>query len=179
MKFVSTTCLMLFVCVGYFGMTSFKPATKSSTLFDNEYDAQFISTQQTGANYEWVWSVSNPNYGNGLNGTMQNLSHWSLAISDMITINDIVSVAYSLDGINWTSLPVSFAIDKSQECYLGTVLKFDYGTSGTAPTYYKLVVNRDLPTGYSTTNFKSGQRTGCYNGTVLGIGTPIDDGTEK
>ena len=171
---------MLFVCVGYFGMTSFKPVTKSSALFDNEYDAQFISTQQTGANYEWVWSVANPNYGNGTNGTMQNLSHWSLAISDMITINDIVSVAYSLDGINWTSLPVSFAIDKSQECYLGTVLKFDYGTSGTAPTYYKLVVNRDLPTGYSTTNFKSGQRTGCYNGTVMGIGEPpIEEGTEK
>ena len=64
--------------------------------------------------------------------------------------------------------------------YLGAVLKFDHGTSGTAPTYYKLVVNRDLPIGYSTTNFKSGQRTGCYNGTVLGIGEPpLEEGTEK
>jgi hypothetical protein len=179
MKLVSTSFLMLFAFVGYFGMTSFKPATVNSSLFVGEYDAQFVSTQPTGANYEWVWSVTNPNPGNGTNGTMQNLSHWSLAISDMITVNDIVSVAYSTDGINWSSLPVSFAIDKSQECYTGTVLKFDRGTIGGAPTYYKLVVNRDLPMGYSTTNFKSGQRTGCYNGTVMGIGEPIDDGTEK
>ena len=33
---------MLFVFVGYFGMTSFKPATKSSSLFVGEYDAQYV-----------------------------------------------------------------------------------------------------------------------------------------
>jgi hypothetical protein len=175
MKSVFTFVFLTFVL----GMTAFRPAPETvkptKHFYSGEYNAQLVSTQGTGANYEWVWTVTNPNPGNGTNGTLQNLSHWSLAISDRITLNDIVEVAYSTDGQTWISLPVSLAIDKSQECYLGTVLKFDYGTSGGAPTWYKLVVNKDFPTGYSTANFKSGSKTGCYNSDVMGIGTPVDD----
>lgn len=175
MKLTFTFFCICFAIAGTFGILSFKPETKSKTIV-GEYDAQLVSSQQVGANYEWVWSVTNLNPGNGTDGTMQNLSHWSLAISDLVTLQDIVSVAYSTDGINWTNLPVSFAIDKSQECYQGTVLKFDHGTSGSAPMYYQLVVNKEFTTGYATANFKSGNTTGCYNGTVMGIGVPSDDG---
>lgn len=175
---MKTTFTFFCICLafaGTFGILSFRPQAKSE-ITTAEYDAQLVSSQQVGLNYEWVWSVTNPNPGNGNNGTLQNLSHWSLAISDLVTLQDIVSVAYSNDGVNWINLPVSFAIDKSQECYRGTVLKFDHGTSGTAPTYYQLVVNRELTTGYTMANFKSGNNTGCYNGTVLGIGVPLDEG---
>jgi len=165
--------LIAVAIAGIFGLTAFKPVSKTSSFFAGEYNAQLVSHTQVGANYEWMWTVTNPNPGNGTNGTMQNLSHWSLAISDMVTDNDLVQVAYSTDGITWSDLPAHFAIDKSQECYAGTVLKFDYGTTGGAPTYYKLVVNKDFPEGPSTANFKSGSKTGCYNGTVMGIG--LDD----
>lgn len=158
------------------GILSFK---SKPPKFSATYNAQLVSTQQMGLNYEWVWSVANPNPGNGTNGTLQNLSHWSLAISDLITAQNIVGVAYSTDGINWVPLPVHFAIDKSQECYKGTVLKFDYGTTGSAPTYYQLVVNQEFPTGFSLANFKSGNKTGCYNAPVMGIGTPAGDGIDR
>jgi hypothetical protein len=172
--FTFFTCLI----IAGIGILSFRPATESKPTA-NEYNAQLISTQQVGTNYEWVWSVTNPNPGNGTNGTMQDLSHWSLAISNLVSLQDIVSVAYSTDGINWISLPVSFAIDKSQECYQGTVLKFDHGTTGGDPMYYQLVVNKEFTTGYTTANFKSGSKTGCYNGAVLGIGVPTDDGSGR
>jgi hypothetical protein len=176
LTFTFFACLII---TGSFGILSFRPETKSK-MTAGEYNAQLISSQQAGTNYEWVWSVTNPNPGNGTNGTLQNLSHWSLAISDLVALQDIVSVAYSTDGINWVSLPVSFAIDKSQECYRGTVLKFDHGTSGSEPMYYQLVLNKDFTTGYTTANFKSGNTTGCYNGTVLGIGAPSGgDGTSR
>ncbi|MFL5809510.1 MAG: hypothetical protein ACJ749_08305 [Flavisolibacter sp.] len=174
MKQISTLCLIAIAIVGFFGLTAFKPLTKTSSIYVGEYNAQLISHQPTGGNYEWVWTVTNPNPGNGSNGTMQNLSHWSLAISDMVTDNDLVQVAYSTDGITWTDLPAHFAIDKSQECYTGTVLKFDYGTTGGAPTYYKLVVDKDFSEGLSTANFKSGSKTGCYNSIVTGIGEDPD-----
>lgn len=163
------------VAVGYVGLSSFtkQPVSKK---FVNEYNAQLVSHQQTGSTYEWVWTVTNPNPGNGLNGTMQNLSHWSLAISDLVSLQDIVSVSYSTDGINYMPLPVALAIDKSQECYRGTVLKFDQGTTGSAPTYYKLELNRDFGTGYTMANFKSGSKTGCYNGTVVGLAPDAGDG---
>jgi hypothetical protein len=176
MRLFSTLLFLSFAIAATFGILAFKtkPSPTSAT-----YNAQLVSTQQTGSNYEWVWSVSNPNPGSGTNGTLQNLSHWSLAISDLVTLQDIVGVAYSSDGVNWTPLPVHFAIDKSQECYLGTVLKFDYGTTGSAPTYYQLIVNKDFPTGFSLANFKSGNKTGCYNAPVMGIGNPTDGGIDR
>ena len=164
------TLAIFVLSVSAFGLQSFKSKTSISTT--NTYDAQLVSTTPVGTNYEWVWSVTNPVPGNGADGTLQNLSHWSLAISDMVTVQDLESVWYSNDGVNWSPLPVSFAIDKSQECYRGTVLKFDHGTTGSATTYYKLVVNKEFTSGYTLANFKSGNRTGCYNGTVMGIGTP-------
>lgn len=141
------------------------------------YEASLITAGQTSGNhYEWIWTVTNPNPGSGSDGTLQNLSHWSMAISNVVSLSQVVSVSYSLDGIAWTELPVSLAVDKSQECYLGTVLKFDYGTTGNAPTWYKLVVNTPFSQSVSTANFKSGRVTGCYNGYVASLGTPSGAG---
>jgi hypothetical protein len=181
MKIISTLSLFTLVLLGYVGMTSFTSVPpKKKAAFDATYDAEYISTVQVGNNYEWTWSVTNPYPGSGTDGTtLQNLSHWSMAISDLVTINDIVGVQYSLDGINWMDLPVSLAIDKSQECYLGSVLKFNYGTTGSAPTYYKLTVNKYFTSGSTLANFKSGAKTGCYNGTVTSIGVPDDGSTNR
>lgn len=145
-------------------------ATESSAA---TYDAALIEVSQQGAGeYAWTWTVTNPSPGNGDNGTLQNLSHWSMAVGDVIQLSDIVSVSYSLDGIGWSELPVSLAIDKSQDCYTNTVLKFDHGTIGSEPTYYKLITNKAFSQAVVTANFKSGKVTGCYNGYVSSLGAP-------
>jgi hypothetical protein len=176
MKVFYSLSLLAVSALCYVGFTSFTNKTAEKTLSD-EYLAQLVSTTQVGSNYEWQWTVTNLNPGDGSGETMQDLSHWSLAISDLVTLQDIVSVQYSLDGTTWINLPVSLAIDKSQVCYPGPVLKFDFGTKGGAPTHYKLTVNKFFTQGLTTSNFKSGKITGCYNGTVDGIGTPVDDGS--
>jgi hypothetical protein len=179
MKLRSTVLFASLVTAGAIGIMSFKPVNSQRKITtEATYNAQHISTVQAGSNYVWTWSVTNPNPGNGTNGTLQNLSHWSLAVSDVVSLQNIVSVAYSTDGINWVNMPISYAIDKSQECYTGTVLKFDHGTTGDAPTYYQLVLNTEFTTGVTTANFKSGAKTGCYNGTVEGPGIP-DDGSGR
>jgi len=61
-------------------------------------------------------------------------------------------------------------IDKSQDCYTGAVLKFDHGTVGSDPTYYKLVLNAAFSQTVTLANFKSGRFTGCYNGFVASPG---------
>jgi hypothetical protein len=52
------------------------------------------------------------------------------------------------------------------------VLKFDFGTNGSAKSYYKLVVNMDYPAGPSPAYYKSGNNTGCCTFTFNGIGCP-------
>lgn len=137
------------------------------------YEAALIEVAQQGTQeYAWTWTVTNPNPGTGSDGTLQDLSHWSMAVGDVLQHAHIVSVSYSQDGIAWNDLPVSLAVDKSQDCFTGTVLKFDVGTTGSEPTYYKLVVNVPFSQMVTTANFKSGKVTGCYNGYVASLGAP-------
>lgn len=165
------------LCFGA-AVAAFDTAEATTENTSATYDAALIEVSQTGASeYAWTWTVTNPVPGNGRDGTtLQNLSHWSMAAGDMIQHSNIVSVSYSLDGIGWTELPVNLAIDKSQDCYTGTVLKFDYGTIGSQPTYYKLVVNQPFSQSVTLANFKSGKFTGCYNGYVASLGAPAGTG---
>src|SRR5688500_11104231 len=135
MKVLSTLSIFVMAVAGYTGLTSFtvSPVNPSSAV----YDAQFLSHQQAGSNFEWTWAVSNPNPGNGKNGSLQDLSHWSVAVPEWLSYDDIVAVEYSLDNITWTTLHIQLGTDPSQSCYDGNVIKFDAGTSGTATTYYR------------------------------------------
>jgi hypothetical protein len=163
-------CLSL-LCFGA-AVAAFDTAGEAE-IASSTYDASLIEVSQQGANeYAWTWTVTNPSPGSGSDGTLQNLSHWSMAVGDVMQLSNIVSVSYSTDGIAWNHLPVSLAIDKSQDCYTGTVLKFDYGTVGAEPTYYKLVVNTAFSQTVTLANFKSGKTTGCYNGYVASLGAP-------
>ena len=118
-----------------------------------------------------------PTRGNGSNCTQQNLSHWSLIPNTCLTQANIVSAAYSLDGLSWIDLPAVIAVDPSNPCYTGQVLKFDYGTSGSAPTYYKLTVSDNFSTGFVGSTFKSGSKTGChtYGNLVMGPTAEADE----
>ena len=168
------------ICLSLICFGAAVAAFDTAVTAENEattYDAVLIEVAQEGATeFAWTWTVTNPNPGNGSGGTLQNLSHWSMAVGDVLHLSNIVSVSYSTDGIGWNELPVSLAIDKSQDCYTSTVLKFDQGTVGSEPTYYKLVVNAPFSQTVTTANFKSGKVTGCYNGYVASLGTPGGSG---
>lgn len=141
----------------------------------NAYTIVLESRNLVNGKWEWVWSVQNPNPGNGNNGTVQNLSHWGIQFGACFTWSSVVSAAYSADGITWNGFTPLYQADPSQSCMTTPVLKFDFGTSGSARSYYKLVVDRDyqvIPTpGY----YKSGANTGCCTLTYPGMGCG-DDG---
>ena len=162
----------------YTAFTSFVSLDTKSTFDCGTYTTQLISTQAVGLDNEWIWTVTNPNPGNGTECTLQNLSHWNLILPDCVTNANIVSAAYSTDGVSWISLPAQIAVDPSSTCYSGLVLKFDYGTSGSAPTYYKLVTTGGVTPGPIAAVFKSGSRTGCHTYADFAVGPTcvVEDG---
>ncbi|ULQ55750.1 hypothetical protein KJS94_13965 [Flavihumibacter rivuli] len=123
--------------------------------------------------YTWIWKWTNNNPGNGKNGTAQDLSHWGLKLEACVDdpnngakFEHIVSAAYSYDGVNWTEFTPSYKPDPSiaNTCGFTTpdILKFDAGTSGSTPSYYKLVVNKKFSVNrFSKAYYKSGRNTGC------------------
>lgn len=136
------------------------------------------SVTLVGGNYEWVWSITNTNPGNGTNGTVQNLSHWDITLGQCATLADVVSAAYSADGVNWTSFTPTLEEDLSvlNTCSIvtGPVLKFDFGTSGSAKSYYKLVINKNLSVDMTANAiYKSGSNTGCGGLCYPGLGCPV------
>jgi len=161
--------------VAYTTFTSFVSLDTKSTADCGTYNTQLISTQAIDLNTEWIWTVTNPNPGNGTLCTLQNLSHWNLILPSCVTNANIVSAAYSLDGNSWISLPAQIAVDPSSTCYGGLVLKFDQGTNGNAPTYYKLVTTGGVVPGPVAAVFKSGSRTGCHTYADYAVGPVCSD----
>jgi hypothetical protein len=135
------------------------------------YTVSLVSRQSIGnGQYEWIWSVTNPNPGNGSNGTAQDLSHWGITLGTCATIENVVKAEYSGDGKNWTPFTPEYKQDKSQDCYSSPLLKFDFGTDGAKTSYYRLVLNVNVPSAKVTGLFKSGTSTGCGTFEICGIG---------
>lgn len=128
--------------------------------------------------YTWIWSVLNPNPGNGLNGTVQDLSHWDITLGQCATIDDVVSASMSEDGINWlvNYLP-SLRPDPSQNCYADSVIKFDLGTRSNIKSYYQLTVSKNFSVDNTVIAvYKSGNNTRCGTFQFSGLGCPIVPG---
>lgn len=156
------------------------PAVSNCTT---AYVVTLESITQVGSNYEWVWSIQNPNPGNGSNGTIQNLSHWDITLGECLEFSDIVSGATSTDNITWTSFTPSYQQDMSMQnfCNVNTdsVIKFDVGTSGTAKTYCKLVISKNLSVDMDAlAYYKSGVNTGCGTTCFPGFGCPEEEVNE-
>lgn len=153
------------------------PSEAITSLCPTPYVITLESITQVGSNYEWVWSVYNPNPGNGSNGTVQNLSHWDINLGQCATMDDVVGAAYSADGVNWTTFEPTYEEDQSilNNCSLltGPVLKFDFGTSGGDKSYYKLIVSKSLGIDMDGVAFyKSGNVTRCGILCFPGLGCP-------
>lgn len=156
-----------------FSESSAKANTQPTPAICNgRYNVILESGQPTANNglYTWIWSIQNPNPGNGTNGTVQDLSHWGMQFGHCFNWSHVVSSAYSYNGSTWHSFTPEYKIDKSQNCITTPVFKFDAGTNGSAKTYYRLVLNTYYPSGNNAFgNFKSGSSLPCCTFNFNGI----------
>jgi hypothetical protein len=128
-----------------------------------------------GGLYQWTWQVNNPNPGNGSNGTLQDISHWSIPFN-AATEAALVSAEYSYDGVNWHSTSPVMDRDPSIRFCTGVdVLKFDIGTSGTAPTYYRVCLNQQFTVNAFAVSYikTGGGQQGCNSYLFAGTGSVI------
>ena len=145
----------------------------------NAYVVTLESVTEVNGNYEWVWSVRNPNPGNGNNGTVQDLSHWGMQFGTCLVWEHVIGAATSTDGTNWSAFIPSYQVDGSQNCLTTPVLKFNVGTHGGAKTYYRVTLSEDYDVAPAAFGYyKSGSRTGCCTMTFAGIGCPDEDEEE-
>jgi hypothetical protein len=136
-------------------------------------------TNNGNATWSWTWSVVNPNSGSGLDGTIQNLSHWNITLGACVTPQDLVSAGYSSDNVLWTDFAPVMQPDGSilNTCGLttGDVLKFDFGTEGTAASYYRVTISKNVQVAQDVAAwYKSGNRTGCGTFCFPGFGCQTD-----
>jgi hypothetical protein len=162
--------LIAAIAVVSLSLSSFKPGVKKSAA--TSYTITLVGIEKVGANDVWTWTLTNTNPGNGSNGTLQNVSHWDLPLCPTAEAA-LVSAEYSFDGINWTSVPIEMERDPSiKVCTKEDVLKFNAGTVGTTPTYYRATFNRVLtvdPYAYSYIK-TGGGLAGCNIYTYTGVG---------
>ena len=169
--FFKLTILASVVTALIFGLSAFT-ATKKSTNVD-AYSIQLISTtsdESRGA-FEWTWVLTNPNPGNGEDGTLQNVSHFDIALNAGAEAA-LVSAEYSFDGITWISVPIELERDPAiRACTSTDVLKFNAGTVGDQPTYYRASFSEEFSANpYSTSWIKGGTRYGCNMFFFTGVG---------
>jgi hypothetical protein len=138
------------------------------------YEVILESRIFTGGNWEWTWSVRNSNPGNGNNGTAKDLSHWGFQTGTCFNAASLVSAAYSADGITWTNVPPVIQPEVSQSCLTTPVLKFDFGTTGTAKSYYRVVISEDYAVGNAFAYYKSGQQCCTFNFAGIDCSGPVE-----
>ena len=164
------------IATSYLLLSAFISNKKSKTNAAAVYSIVLVTKNSVGSNYEWTWSVTNPNPGNGSNGTLRDVSHWDVSLPAQAEAA-LVSAEYSFDGVNWQNSPIVVERDFSIKlCTLVDVLKFDAGTSGTAPTYYRAVFDADFTLNPFATSWikNGGGQQGCNLYYYTGTGTRLD-----
>ena len=119
-----------------------------------------------GAHYRWTWKVENLNPGNGNNCTVQDLSNWGFKLSTCpmeagVPASEFVRAGFSSNGTSWNYFIPSFQVNPSQSCMTDPVLKFDFGTNGSNPSYFRVYLNSIRSVGSMEGYYKSGNKTGC------------------
>lgn len=110
----------------------------------------------------FTWTLVNTAPGNGKDGTTaQDLSHWDMQLCERAAQNIVSSTGSYI------------AVDPSMPCVSGSILKFDYGTSGSTPTVYTLVLTGKYSIGSATGYFKAG--TDCCTRTFDGVSCVVTE----
>lgn len=151
--------------------SSARQSIHSTTGTPDAYSINLDSHTDLGnGNWEWIWSIQNLNPGDGTNNTVQDMSHWGIEFGTCVNSSNLVAASYSTNGTNWSSFTPTIAVDPSQGCVAVPVFKFNFGTNGSATSYYRLVVNQNYNIGYCQGYYKSGRTTGCNTFSFTGIG---------
>lgn len=136
-------------------------------------------TKESDGNGNWIytWSVTNT-YPNGKNG-QKDLSHFNVIFSDCL-LDDINSGETNIllaqykygDNSSYNTInptPTYKKDPSTSSTYSGPVFKFDYGTSGSTTTYYRLVLDKNYNLSTGSAVFKYG-RTATKSNNVPTIG---------
>lgn len=180
MKQFSKTILLFSTVAAFFiTLSSFINVKKKEAKHTESYAITFLGIETIGTTERWTWTVSNPNPGNGTNGTLQNISHWDIPLCAAAEAA-LVGAEYSTDGgLTWVSVPLDIERDPSiRLCTTTDVLKFNVGTVGTAPNHYRLIFNKTLNVNlYATSYIKTGGGLqGCNMYVYIGVGCEIPPG---
>ena len=159
-----TSVAAIIATVAIIGFSAFNSKKVNSSNGVAGYQITLETQESFGANYTWEWSLFNPNPGNGENGTLQALSHWSIPLSPEAEAA-LVSAEYSTDGgITWISVPLEIERDPSiRMCTKVDVLKFNVGTVGSQPNLYRVTFNAEFGVNTFATSWvkTGGGKTGC------------------
>jgi len=175
MKHLFKTAIVVAVIAASFISFSAFVSKKKATATDS-YQIVLLTKNNVGSNVEWTWSLTNPNPGNGNNGTLQDVSHFDLQLNSEAEAA-LVSAEISNDGTTWQNSTIEVERDPSiRQCTGVDVLKFASGTSGTAPTYYRATFNADFTVNpFATSWIKTGGGlAGCNYYYYSGMGTRLD-----
>lgn len=162
------------IATSYLTISAF--ITNKKTNAAAVYQIVLVTKNSVSGNTEWTWSLTNPNPGNGSNGTLRDVSHWDVALPAQAEAA-LVGAQYSFDGVNWYNSSMVVERDFSIKlCTLVDVLKFDAGTTGTEPTYYKAVFDADFTLNPFATSWikNGGGQQGCNLYYYTGMGTRLD-----
>ena len=169
--FFKFTILASVVTALIFGLSAFTSVKKENI---DAYQITLMSKTFDGTNETWTWSITNPNPGTGDDGTLQDVSHLSFPVTAEAEAA-MVSADYSRDGITWTSNPIAIDRDPAiKQCTATDVLKFDVGTIGDEPLYYRVTFSDQFESNsWATCYIKTGGgRNGCNVYYFTGVATP-------
>ena len=115
--------------------------------------------------WEWIWSIENSNP-----DIADDLAYWGMQFGDCFCIGDICSAAFSTTPGNWESFTPAYAVDAGLKCTTSKVLKFPKGTTGTAKTYYKLILTKDYAVNPNANGYSKSVCGCCCHLTFCGVG---------
>ena len=177
MKHLFKTAIVVAVITASFvSLSAFISSQKAEATSIDSYQIVLVTKNIVGTDSEWTWSLNNPNPGSGQDGTLQDVSHWSVPLNPDAEAA-LVSAQTSDDGVNWHSVSTSVDRDPSIKFCTGVdVLKYDIGTTGSAPRYYRATFNADFVVNpFSTSWIKTGGgQQGCNTYYFSGMGTRLD-----
>jgi len=177
MKHLFKTAIVVAVITASFvSFSAFISKEEATTSSVASYQIVLVTKNTVGTNTEWTWSITNPNPGNGQNGTLQDVSHWSVPLNEQAEAA-LVSAAYSFDGVNWHTATTAVERDPSiRACTSVDVLKYDHGTTGGNSTYYRATYNADFTVNPFATSWvkTGGGQQGCNLYYFSGTGARLD-----
>src|SRR6187549_956905 len=99
-NFILSSCLFASSLIVF---SAFAPSKKSKKAVVSSYAITLLDRTTSAATNDmeqWTWELVNPNPGNGNNGTLQDVSHWDMALPPAAEAAQ-VSAEYSRDGNSW------------------------------------------------------------------------------